>query len=270
MLRDLLSALTPFATWPCDEINYIWRHGNREFESDEFTREMADDRTAKYIRKQFAKFSSQHPDKFVIEKTCANTLRCEFVDEVIPNAKFVQIIRDGRDVAASASIRWNAGLDVGYILKKTKYVPLSDVPYYAIRYLGSHVYRLTTKKNRLSTWGPKFAGMQEVFENNELVVGCAIQWKACVEKAQKQLGGLDPSKVMTVRYEEVTAAPAEWIGKICEFVGAEVDSDAIEKLTSTVSTKSVGKWQTQLSSEQVDLINQHAGDLLQQLGYSGS
>ena len=39
MLRDLLSSLEPFATWPCDEINYIWRHGNREFETEEFTPE---------------------------------------------------------------------------------------------------------------------------------------------------------------------------------------------------------------------------------------
>jgi len=42
MLRDLLAQLPEFSTWPCDEINYIWRHGNRGFETDEFTREMAD------------------------------------------------------------------------------------------------------------------------------------------------------------------------------------------------------------------------------------
>ena len=26
MLRDLLAQLPQFSTWPCDEINYIWRH----------------------------------------------------------------------------------------------------------------------------------------------------------------------------------------------------------------------------------------------------
>ena len=28
MLRDVLTSLDGVDTWPCDEINYIWRHGN--------------------------------------------------------------------------------------------------------------------------------------------------------------------------------------------------------------------------------------------------
>ena len=36
MLRDALTALPDCGTWPCDEINYVWRHGNVGFPSDEF------------------------------------------------------------------------------------------------------------------------------------------------------------------------------------------------------------------------------------------
>ncbi|WP_075081619.1 sulfotransferase family protein [Mariniblastus fucicola] len=267
MLRNLLSELEPFATWPCDEINYIWRHGNREFETDEFTAEMANEKTVAYIRKQFARFAKDHPGKMVIEKTCANTLRCEFVQAVLPNAKFIHIIRDGRDAAASASLRWNAGLDIGYLMKKARYVPKTDVPYYALRYLGSHIYRLTAKKDRLSTWGPKFTGMQTAFEQNDLAVGCAIQWKSCVSKAIEQLGKLDQKKVMTVRYEAVTSDPAMWLNKICEFLDRDVAPVSIAELTDSVSKKSVGKWQKQLSELQVQQINEVAGDLLTKLGY---
>ena len=35
MLRDVLTALPGFETWPCDEINLAWRHGNRALPSDE-------------------------------------------------------------------------------------------------------------------------------------------------------------------------------------------------------------------------------------------
>ena len=123
MLRDLLNEMPQFATWPCDEINYIWRHGNRGFETDEFTRSMADTDTANFIRNQFASFGKRHPGTTIVEKTCASSLRCGFIHEIFPKARFVNIIRDGRDVAASASLRWNAKLDVGYILKKARYVP---------------------------------------------------------------------------------------------------------------------------------------------------
>jgi len=270
MLRDLLSSLAPFATWPCDEIQYVWRHGNREFETDEFTPDMADPKTIAFIQKQFSKFANSNPGKRIIEKTCANTLRCEFVQKVLPNAKFVHIIRDGRDVAASASIRWNAGLDIGYLVKKARYVPMGDMPYYASRYLGSHVYRLTAGKKRLSTWGPKFTGMKEAFANNELPVGCAIQWKSCVSKAIDQLARLDQSNVMTVRYEDVTANPVQYLSDICDFVDENVSTSDIENLTSRVSTKSVGKWKGQLSDPQVQAIEEKAGDLLEELGYVGA
>ena len=268
MLRDLLSSLEPFATWPCDEINYVWRHGNREFETDEFTPEMANPATIAFIRKQFEKFAGQHPNKMIIEKSCANTLRCEFVQRVLPNAKFVHIIRDGRDAAASALIRWNAGLDIGYLMKKARYVPIGDVPYYASRYLGTHFYRLTAGKKRLSTWGPKFSGMKEVVAKNDLHVTCAIQWKACVAKAIEQLARLDQSNVMTVRYEEVTANPQQSLTAICEFAGKQVDAAAIESLTSRVSTKSVGKFRKQFDEKQIQEIESKAGDLLQELGYA--
>ena len=44
------------------------------------------------------------------------------------------IVRDGVDAAVSASQRWSAALDLPYLAKKTRYVPVSDLPYYASRY----------------------------------------------------------------------------------------------------------------------------------------
>ena len=45
MLRDILSTFEGVATWPCDEINYIWRHGNMSYPSDEIPRELANPKT---------------------------------------------------------------------------------------------------------------------------------------------------------------------------------------------------------------------------------
>ena len=53
MLRDVLVRFPGVATWPCDEINYIWRHGNLRYPSDEFPAERADARVQRYIRAQF-------------------------------------------------------------------------------------------------------------------------------------------------------------------------------------------------------------------------
>lgn len=267
MLRDILCNVSGFVTWPCDEINYIWRHGNRDFATDEFTRQMADSKTAEYIRRQFRSLAKRHPGETVVEKTCANSLRCGFIHEIFPAARFIHIIRDGRDVAASAALRWNAKLDIGYLMKKAKFVPWSDLPYYGVRYLSARIYKLTSGKSRLSTWGPKFDGMQNAFENHELPIGCAIQWKRCVELARQQLATVPSEQVLNLHYESFTANPAEEFGKVCQFLGHDPAQLDLAELTKGVSARSVGKWKDQLSDAHVDEIKTIAGDLLSDLGY---
>lgn len=267
MLRDLLVSHDAFVTWPCDEINYIWRHRNRDFETDQFTREMASASARQYIQKQFSALAAGHAGATVVEKTCANSLRCGFVHEIFPNAKFVHLVRDGRDVAASAALRWNAELDLGYILKKARFVPRTDLPWYASKYVSARLYRLFSGKKRLSTWGPRFEGMQDAFGNHELPVGCAIQWQECVSAATQQLAEIDDRQVFTVRYEEFTREPVGHLGSVFDFLGVPVANDQLVKMSSGVSDRSVGKWKQQLTDSQISAIESVAEPWLRRLGY---
>lgn len=133
MLRDMLIKLPGVGTWPCDEINYIWRHGNVAYHSDEFTVEMATPKVKSYIRGHFDRLVNSRGLDTVIEKTCANSLRIGFVDKVLPEAKYIFIVRDGMDVVGSALQRWTASLDLPYIMRKARYVPL--LIYHIMRYV---------------------------------------------------------------------------------------------------------------------------------------
>ena len=267
MLRDLLVSLPEFSTWPCDEINYIWRHGNRNAATDQFQRNMATPKITRFIRRQFEKMAATGPDTVLIEKTCANSLRCGFVHEIFPNAKFIHIIRDGRDVAASAALRWNAKLDVKYLLQKARFVPKLDLPVYAFLYLKARLFRIFSGKSRLSTWGPKFEGMQESLASNELPVACAIQWKTCVNAAMEQLQSVESEQVLTIQYEAFTKSPVNELDRICRFLGVEADAEVLRQLCERVSARSVGKWKSQLTEQQSNSITEKCGRLLKQLGY---
>src|SRR5437667_64703 len=96
MLRDVLVRVRGFGTWPCDEINYIWRHYNVRYPTDEFPAELATTPVKKYIRSAFLRMARRDNLAYVVEKTCANSLRIRFVDQVLPEARYVFIVRDGR------------------------------------------------------------------------------------------------------------------------------------------------------------------------------
>jgi hypothetical protein len=267
MLRDVLVQIPGFGTWPCDEINYIWRHGNRGYATDEFTRAMATPSVKKFIRSKFEQLSTSFNLSTVVEKTCANSLRCGFVAEVLPEARFVHIVRDGRDVAVSAAQRWKAPLDIGYIAKKAKYVPIGDLPYYATKYLGNRIYRLTRGGKRLSTWGPKFTGMQEALANHSLPVACAVQWQACVSRTLADLAEIPASQHFTLTYESFTNAPQKTVLEIAEFLKVDMSPEQAKRYTSAVSDRSIGNWKKKLSAEDMSAVQDLTGALLSQLGY---
>lgn len=53
MLRDALCQVSGPGTWPCDEINAVWRCGNGRHPTDELRLEHARPEVKRYIRRAF-------------------------------------------------------------------------------------------------------------------------------------------------------------------------------------------------------------------------
>jgi len=267
MLRDVLTQLPSFGTWPCDEINYIWRHGNMLYPSDAFGVEQADESVKKFIRQSFARISRKQKIRYVVEKTCANSLRVSFIDKVFSEAKFVFIVRDGRDVVASSMKRWMAPLDIPYLLKKARYIPLSDAPYYVMRYLANRIYCLFSKEKRLAFWGPRFEGMEEMLKSRSLAEACAIQWARCVESSEHDLGQLNPVRVHRLRYEEFVTDPSGGLKALAKFLDIQLSGYDHAKSIQGVSSKSVGNWKKHLEQDTVKVLEPLIRAPMRRYGY---
>lgn len=268
MLRDVLTQIPGVGTWPCDEINYIWRHGNTRFPTDEFGPQQATPAVKAYIRRAFTRIATDNKLSYVVEKTCANSLRVGFVDAVLPNAKYIFIVRDGRDVVASALKRWSAPLEIDYILKKARFIPPSDIPYYGTRYLGNRLYRLLSREKRLAFWGPRFQGMQERLQTCSLPEVCAYQWRRCVERAETDFGLIADERVHQLRYEDLVYDPGAEFQRILRFLAVKVETQQIGQLGQAISTASVGKWQTDLPAATQTAITPIMHPLLAKYGYA--
>lgn len=240
MLRDSLCTLDCFSTWPCDEINYIWRHGNRSYPNDEIPASLASSKSSRYVQAAFSEIAARKNCQFVVEKTCANSLRVPFVASVVPNAKFIFIVRNGSDVVASAMKRWGADLDIKYIAAKARYVPVSDIPYYGFRYGMHRIRKLFKQGQTLPSWGPVYEGMKDDLASKTLEEVCALQWRHCVEKSEQALSAMNQRNVYQVRYEDFVRDPVEKMGEIVGFLRAGVESEKIAGSVQHVTDKSVG------------------------------
>jgi len=269
MLRDLLALLPGTGSWPCDEINYIWRHGNIRYPSDEFSRHMASRAVKDYILKQFSKLTRERKLDTVVEKTCANSLRVAFVDEVLPDARYIFILRDGLDVIGSAMLRWKAGMDIPYLARKARYVPVADFPYYASRYIANHLHRLISRESRLAFWGPQLDGMDRLLKDYSLLQVCALQWRACVNNAERDLSAIDRERIIRVRYEDFVVHPAQEFESMANFLGKDVPREILVSVQRNVSDKSVGKGREALGGSRESEVKPLIEDELARYGYHG-
>lgn len=268
MLRDILCSLPGFGTWPCDEINYIWRYGNERHPNDELAPEQAREPVKRYIRKAFERVAAKRRLNYVVEKTCANSFRVEFVDQVFPDALYVYIVRDGLDIVASAKKRWAAKLDIPYLLRKVRYVPLANLPYYASRYFMNRLFRLFSREQRLAYWGPLFNGFNEMLAKYTLDEVCALQWQRCVDRADEAFAGIESDRVCNVSYETFVSSPRQELIRIARFVGVDIASADAESLVKGVSKNSVGKGRQELCQETVGRLEKLVGSTLKRHGYA--
>jgi len=266
LLRGIIASHPRAAAFP-REINYIWRHGNALLPTDELRPEHARARVVRYVRQRFRHFQIQNSGKRIVEKTCANTLRLEFIHAVFPEAHIIHLIRDGRAVAESARRCWQAPPDTGYLWEKARWLPWSDAPYYALRYLCFQMGRIGSDHRAQSSWGPRFAGIDGLTRTNTLIEVCGLQWKACVQAACAATGRLPHDQVTTLRYEDLVTDPLAVTKGVFEAIGLPLDAACREHIRRKVSQDHLDKWQHRLSAQDMDLLLPHIESQLQRHGY---
>ena len=188
-----------------------------------------------------------------------------FVSQVVPEARYVYIVRDGRDVVASAMARWTAPLDMKYLAQKARFVPPSDLTYYAVRYGRSRLSRFGATERRLSTWGPRVAGMDAMVATRPLAEVCAYQWARCVEESDAQLAEyVDAERVHRMRYEDLVADPRGEIERLTVFLGVPRPRDGG---FPRIASASVGRWRSDLADQDKAALVPLIDEVLSAHGY---
>ena len=203
ILRDVLASVDGVVSVPYD-VNYIWRSGSETASSDVLDPRWLSEDKIKSIRKSIFDIAGAKPGDILIEKTVSNTLRVPYVDRVFPNARYVHLIRDGRDVTESAMRQWRAKPNAIALWTKLKGMPLSNFSY-VIWFAKNFIKGLGSGRAGGSVWGPRFAGIDSLVAGCSLAEVCARQWVESVTCGHRDLAAVRNSseRVFEIKYEDL-------------------------------------------------------------------
>ena len=161
-----------------------------------------------------------------IERSGASLTFLPPLRDMYPDAKFIHVYRDGRDVAMSmvrhAPTRlyahaWHTAGKIGinplkrpFLMGETPIVPMFEQA--ALKVLGM-------EKKLHTPLPPKDTG---------------AFWSAMIEVGLKNLEGLGPDRLMSMRYEDLVADPRAELSRFINFLGPDLADDAWLEAASAI------------------------------------
>jgi len=182
------------------------------------------------------------------DKTPTNALLVPFLDRAFRNARFIHIIRDGRDAAASHMRKpW---------LRQ-------DAAASGQREPGGYLH---------GPWAPWWVEPDRVaeFETTSDAHRMIWAWRRYTEAALRDGRALGPGRYLELRYETLVTKPQEEGEKILAFLGVTGDRSRrlFQEALARAEEGSLGTWRHSFNPAEVAQIRAEAGDLLEQLDYA--
>jgi Sulfotransferase family len=264
IFRDALAEATAVGKVPYD-IGYVWRVGNEGLPDDVVPPQLVSETSRRFIRRFVDRYADGQPAA-VIEKTVGNTLRVPTVHAVLPDAKYVHLLRDGVDVIESTRRQWMSPTDTRYLLGKVRHFPPRLVPRYGVKYLRSLARRRIKDDGRMGSWGPRYPGIDQDLDSADLLTVCCRQWREATRTASADLRQLGVP-VVEVRYEDLVRQPNSELTRVADFLRLQLHPELLAAACRRIVPDRNGVGREALTPVERATVDAEVGDLLAELGY---
>lgn len=264
-LRDVLASGAGTAAVPYD-VNYIWRYGAEKAIDDVLDPAALTLKRRKFIVKSLRSVAKARNGDILIEKTVASTLRVPFVDAVFPDARYVHLIRDGREVTESAMRQWQAPPNWKALFQKVRNLPIQNIGYvgwFALNFVKG----LHSGRKGGQVWGPRFPGIDAITEQGPLARVCAQQWLETYNRANSALPKIAnaDSRVFVIRYEDLIRDDIA-LSKLVDQLGLPDKENIIANFRNKLRPSQPEIWRN-LPPSDLATIDQILSPTLRELGY---
>ncbi len=165
----------------------------------------------------------------VVSKRTANNRRIPWLQQAIPDARYIHLIREGRDVAYSLSqVAW--------------------WPHHVTFWAGSTPAELEQK------------GV------NPLEI-CAKNWVEEVNGIKKGLASIEKENILEMRYEDLLSQPLDELRKMTDFIGLTQSSEFEDAVNMLGLKNRPSAWKKAWTDTDLEEVTKHQEALLKELNY---
>jgi hypothetical protein len=192
--------------------------------------DLPDRQTTTRLRRRFDRIRRGAGAQVFLSKRTANNRRIGFLAAAFPDARYVHLVRDGREVTQSlATVEWWDGHRVWWDGRTPLEIERSGEPRLAV---------------------------------------CARNWVRELEELRVQLAPIDPGRVLTLRFEDLLAEPVRQLEDVLRFLDLDTLPAYRSAIAALQLHPARAKWGGQWDPQQLDCVLREAHPMLRELGYT--
>jgi hypothetical protein len=182
------------------------------------------------------------------EKTPRNAFLIGFLGEAFPGARFVHVIRDGRDAALSHRAQpWLREDAAGSGRFEPGGYPMGPWPQFWVEAERAREFAVTSDLHR-----------------------CIWAWRRFTEAALAGGAALGEGRYLEIRYEQWVAEPRRESARLLDFLDVREPASRarLAERAGRARRDTVGRWRASFGPEERAVVEREAGALLRRLGYA--
>ena len=262
---------------------YLWRRFFLCKNSEVWLAEEFNEKARRAIEKEHDIFLKKSRKKIIVEKMPSHAFNVKYILKIFPEAKWIHILRDGRDIALSMKKELKKRREIiqnkDYLRSfETAYAVLKRAPYFrykmmlALHELKSNFslnpskYLNKAKWKGKIGWGPRFEGWEKCIEEMSTLQFNAMQWVESVSAVLKAWPLINENNKLEIRYEALMENPRETLSTIFEFLELDCSDDFFQGMPA-LKTNNFDKWRSEFTVEEIEEIKPILTPLISELGY---
>lgn len=281
ILGNILSHHPKIAEWY--EPYYLWEKYFPVDSNDIWQENKINQKAIKSIHKEFRIFREKAKKPIILDKSPYHAFNIKIINKIFPNAKWIHIIRDGRDVTLSIKKEWiRRSLIVNKrdfrgmfllafkMLQRQPFLRYKIMAiYHEIKYISLNplMYFNKSRWKGIAAWGPRFKDWEKYLQNYSLIEFNAMQWVKSVYAIRNFWPMLPEKNKIEISYENLLQFPEETLKKILDTLGIESTSHFFEKIPK-LNKDNFHKWAKEFSTEELLKIRPILSHLNSELGYA--